>query len=503
MPTEHTAINTVASGSNKASKRFMRRTPFCSSPADGRGRDDYPVRAMWRALVAGVVFGHESSASLLRELGRNPALLEVCGFDPLGWQRPPVRTLERTRTVGRRWWSFRARGGTGVSQSHFPCVNSEFPSARRDGVPTEAAFSRFLSSVVRLEEETGAVSAMAATLRGRLMEALPGFGRHLGYDGKALPSHSTGRKDAASGKTSAPDADWGKHETVGVDGRTGKGWTKVKSWFGYSFHLIADVEHEVPVWFGVERASASEHRVLASGVEELFAAEPELAARCGDFCADRGLDSAALKKTLWEAHGVRPVVDTREMWRDEKAEPGRDPSERILRLARDDRPDNVPHSEKGRVFCRCPASGTVPLMAFQGFEKDRGTLKYRCPAAACDLDCAGRERCERESGSRCGAYGRVFRIALKDADRRVFTPTPHGAPSWNRAYARRSALERINSRLDGAYRFERHFVRGKAKMRTRVGLAVCVMMALALAAAEAGRLDRMRSLVKPAFADTG
>ena len=46
-------------------------------------------------------------------------------------------------------------------------------------------------------------------------------------------------------------------------------------------------------------------------------------------------------------------------------------------------------------------------------------------------------------------------------------------------------------------------MRGKAKMRTRVGLAVCVMMALALAAAEAGRLDRMRSLVKPAFADTG
>ena len=136
-----------------------------------------------------------------------------------------------------------------------------------------------------------------AMWRGRLMEALPGFGRHLGYDGKAVPSHSTGRKDSKRGDV-GPDADWGKHETVGVDGRTGKGWTKVKSWFGYSFHLIADMEHEVPVWFGVERASASEHRVLASGVEELFAAEPELAAHCGDFRADRGLDSAALKKTL-------------------------------------------------------------------------------------------------------------------------------------------------------------------------------------------------------------
>ena len=32
------------------------------------------------------------------------------------------------------------------------------------------------------------------------MEALPGFGRHLGYDGVALPSHSTGRKNAASGR---------------------------------------------------------------------------------------------------------------------------------------------------------------------------------------------------------------------------------------------------------------------------------------------------------------
>ena len=36
----------------------------------GRGRNDYPVRAMWRALVAGVVFGHRSIASLLRELRR-------------------------------------------------------------------------------------------------------------------------------------------------------------------------------------------------------------------------------------------------------------------------------------------------------------------------------------------------------------------------------------------------------------------------------------------------
>ncbi len=52
----------------------------------GRGRNDYPVRAMWRALIAGVVLQHASMQSLLRELGRNPALLEICGFDPLPYQ---------------------------------------------------------------------------------------------------------------------------------------------------------------------------------------------------------------------------------------------------------------------------------------------------------------------------------------------------------------------------------------------------------------------------------
>ena len=86
----------------------------------------------------------------------------------------------------------------------------------------------------------------------------------------------------------------------------------------------------------------------------------------------------------------------------------------------------------------------------------------------------------------------------------MFTPTPWGGSSWKCAYARRSALERINSRFDGGYHFERHFVHGKAKMKMRVGLAVCVMMSLALGTAKAERFDRMRSLVAPVpFADTG
>ena len=47
----------------------------------GNGRDDFPVRAMWNAVIAGVVFQHPSIEALIRELSRNPSLLQACGFE--------------------------------------------------------------------------------------------------------------------------------------------------------------------------------------------------------------------------------------------------------------------------------------------------------------------------------------------------------------------------------------------------------------------------------------
>jgi hypothetical protein len=63
------------------------------------------------------------------------------------------------------------------------------------------------------------------------------------------------------------------------------------------------------------------------------------------------------------------------------------------------------------------------------------------------------------------------RIKLDEQDRRIFTTTPHGSPSWQRGYHRRSALERINNRIDKSLGFERHFMSGQAKMQTGVGMA--------------------------------
>ncbi len=339
-----------------------------------------------------------------------------------------------------------------------------------------------------------------ACLRSGLMAALPDFGQHQGFDGKGIDSHSTGQAKRETGKTSDQDADWGHHETGGVDARTGKMWRKVKSWFGYCVHIVDDTHYEIPLAVEVTPASHGESPTLRRMIADLYRETPALVARCADFSADRGLDAAETKSLLWDEYQIRPLIDTRLMWRAEKDEPGYDPEKPITRPLFPDRADTIVFTERGTVHCICPVSGEQRDMAFQGFEAGRDTLKYRCPAAACGSICAGREKCHKAGGVQAGNYGRIVRIDLKSHDRRIFTPTPHGSPSWRRGYNRRSALERINNRIDHNYCFENHFIRGLAKMKARVGLAMCVMMAMALGHVKAGRPEQMRSLVLPVCA---
>jgi hypothetical protein len=444
----------------------------------GPGRDDYPVAAMWNAVLAGVVFQHPSIEALIRELGRNPALREACGFAVLPIQRKPLAQLITDADTGRMTIAYAT------------------PEAAHAAVPGSWNFSRFLANVIELEETLGMVTEMITTLREQLMEVLPEFGRHLGYDGKAIDSHSTGRVNRLTGETSDSDADWGKHETSGVDAN-GKPWKKIKTWFGYGLHLIADTQYEIPVAMHLTPASRAEQIELRVMLKETFAATPELAERCRDFSADRGLDSAETKALLWDTYDIRPLIDTRELWREEKQHPDYDPNKPITRPLFPERVDTIVHTEKGSVHCICPQTGEQRDLAFQGFEADRNALKYRCPAAAYGLDCQGRERCHQAGGVTPGEYGRIVRISLDDHDRRIFVPTPHGSPSWRRGYNRRSALERINNRIDNSFGFEHHFIRGLAKMQTRVGLALAVMMAMALGHVKEGRIEQMRSLVQP------
>lgn len=443
----------------------------------GQGRNDYPIVAMWNAVIAGIVFQHRSIEGLVREMRRNPALLHICGFDALPTQGKPLMSLCQSEQDG-----------------NVKVVS--IPAKPRDTIPNCWNFYRFLGNLIELEEVQGLVSQMIKTLREQLMHELPDFGQHLGYDGKAIDSHSTGSVKQTTGNTSDPDANWGKHETHGMDNKTGKEWNKVKTWFGYGLHLIADTRHEIPVAFGLTPASHSEGVALNSMLDDLFEETPALATRCNDFSADRGLDSGKIKSKLWDEHKIRPLIDIREMWREEKQMPDYDPATPITRVLNPEQAGNIIHTEKGQLFCVCPETGERRGLAFQGFEADRNTLKYRCPAVAYGLDCKGREACYKSAGINVGDFGRTIRIDITKQNRRIFTATPYGSPSWKRGYNRRSALERINNRIDNNFGFEDHYIRGKANMSTRVGLALAVMMALALGHVKEGRQAQMRSLVR-------
>ncbi len=130
----------------------------------GHGRNDFPVEAMFNALIAGIVFQHPSSSSLLRELHRGEELAQLCGFNPLMRQSAP-RVQLRRRQDGRLC-------GEWISQP------------MRVSLPNEWNGSRFLHQMIELEHETGLLSAMLGELRRQLMDELPDFGRYLGYIGR-------------------------------------------------------------------------------------------------------------------------------------------------------------------------------------------------------------------------------------------------------------------------------------------------------------------------------
>ena len=117
-------------------------------------------------------------------------------------------------------------------------------------------------------------------------------------------------------------------------------------------------------------------------------------------------------------------------------------------------------------------------MTFGGYEKDRETLKYKCPVLSYGMTCAGMEHCRHCRKS--------IRIPMA-LNRRIFTPIARSSYKWDREYKYRSAIERVNGRIEVGFGFKHHFIRGQRKMRLRLSLALLVMLAMAVGQVKAGR----------------
>ena len=389
------------------------------------GRDDYPVRAMWNSILAGIVFDHERIETLRRKLKRNPAFLEICGFNIF---------------------------------------------KKGEVVPAPWVYTRFLKSLLK---EHMLITEMFHDLVEDARSILPGFGKNLALDGKAIPSFAVKSGKISGDKRGEHDADWGKHIYSGV-GKDGKPWEKVKSWFGYTLHLLIDSDYGLPVNFTVTRASMSEVKIAPVLIESTRKSHPELIKNTEYLQGDKGFDSSSFICTLWDNYTIKPIIDIRNMWKDP------DTTKMFQGY------NNIVYNYKGDVSCYCPKTNKKREMAYGGFEKDRKALKYKCPAKAYGYECKGKENCPVNSG---------IRIPLS-LDRRIFTPVARSSYKWKTLYKKRTAVERVNSRLDVSFGFEHHTIRGQKKMSMRVTLAFIIMLSLSVGWIKEGKPDLIRSFVR-------
>ncbi len=340
-------------------------------------------------------------------------------------------------------------------------------------VPSAAAYTRFLKKLYTKQAE---IEEIFDGLVSELFRLLEGFGEVLVIDSKEVLSHGRPPKRNDPDGRRDTDADFGV-KTYRGRREDGTLWQRIKRWFGYKLHLVVDARYDLPVAFEVTRGSASDLRYGFVLMEKLSKHHPDLVERCEVLVGDRGYDSRRFVSELWDEYGIKPVVDIRNHWRDGE-------QTRLLSGR-----DNVVYDFCGNVFCYCPQTGERRRMAYGGFEKDRGTLKYRCPARHYGVvQCHGEYLCKAAAG---------VRIPLSE-DRRIFVPVARSSYRWKRLYRKRSAVERVNSRLDVSFGFERHYIRGLAKMKLRCTMALCVMLAMALGRVKEKRKDLLRSLVRVA-----
>jgi uncharacterized ubiquitin-like protein YukD len=258
-----------------------------------------------------------------------------------------------------------------------------------------------------------------------------------------MPIYNRTTKRKVSDGRSEADANLGIKRALSKD-KDEKAYVAIKSWFGYRMHLIVDAQYELPVAYEVTKASTSEQVVMSEMIAKLSKTHESITEKCHIFTADKGYDSQKFNKSLYDEYGIKPVIDMTNQWKDKEE----------IRMF-ENRHNIVGYNNKAQIFCYDPKTGERRMMQYEGFEKDRSTLRYGCPVKS-GAKCKGYNECP---------YGnKSVRISM-DEDRRRFTPVARSSYKWKRLYKKRTSVERVNSRLDVSYGFERHTIRGQKKMK--------------------------------------
>lgn len=320
---------------------------------------------------------------------------------------------------------------------------------RKNLVPAPRVFTGFIKS---LSEFQGEVDKIFANQVNYLYENIKGFGGTLAGDGKIINSYAPNKsKDYPDNPDLRTETD--AEYTIKEYHYTtddGKKHVKKSTYYGFKAHIICDVNTELPVSLKVTKANYSERDAMQEMVKSL---QPYQLDRARHLLLDRGYDSLDLIKLIKSEH-INPVVDIRNMWKDSEK-------------TRQYKDTNLVYSAKGEVFY-VDATGTEIKMKYEGYDKQRKCLRY-------------------------SHEGKVHRIYIS-YDERVFLPIARDSTKFKKLYKGRTAVERLNGRLDRDYKFEKHFIRGLKKMNLMVTLSMIVMNGMAVGKIK-NNIDSIRSLV--------
>jgi hypothetical protein len=386
--------------------------------ARGHGRDDFPVAVLWGVFVFTIALRHPSFVSCIEELKRNPALYRLLGIAAVA------------------------------------------------DIPKDYNLSRFVD-VLGQEPHLSQLRKVFDTQVERLGRVVPDLGQHTAGDSAALNGRAKKDPEAVADEVAQglPQPCGGTKEYKDDAGNV----TKVVTWNGYKHHLLVDVKHEVPLAYSITDPKVGDNEQIKPLVQQAMANLPE--GRIETLAYDKAADDVKVHEYLHEQQ-IKPLIQNRALWQGDK-------EVSLAATTKKRYPLNVVHDEAGTIYCYDMVSDPPVRhrMAYMGHEKDRETLKYRCPAKHEGWPCPSEQRCNAGRG-----FGMIVRVD-PSIDLRRFPPIPRATKKFEEQYKGRTAVERVNARTKVYWGADDGNLSGSRRFHAYIGviMVVCVGFATLLA----------------------
>ena len=383
-------------------------------------------------IVSQMSFNNYSEIEILGDLQRLKLALEGMDDEFL------MRQLESKRNKGRNDYPVRVMWNLIIAMKIFGhktiasfrrelmrnsqmrkiCGLNDF-GRKKHLVPPARVFTGFLNTLVDEQEEIDKLFTESVI---KLSKELPNFGENVAGDGKYLDSYAKNASKSEklkAGNRMEQDATWSVKEYNCKD-KSGKTQVKKEFHYGFKAHIICDVKTELPIAYSVLTANSDEKKAMIGIVNNM----PEsLRSGISYLSLDKGYDSIEMIQVL-KGFGISPIIDIRNCWQDREG-------------TRQYKNTNIIYDYQGNVYFVDDNSGQHKML-YEGYDKQKTCLRY-------------------------SYKGKVYKIYIS-YDERVFLPVARSSMKFARLYRGRTAVERLNGRLDRDFMFEDHCIRASCNV---------------------------------------